>query len=73
MILLDRQVFLEIFKVLVFRLCLHFKLNIKVATGFSSFGFGSGLGWVWFRISKNIWLWFGSGFCDNVSVGSALF
>jgi hypothetical protein len=30
--------------------------------------FGSGLGWVWFRISKNIWLWFGSGFCDNLSV-----
>jgi hypothetical protein len=30
--------------------------------------FGSGLGWVWFRISKNIWLWFGCGFCDNLSV-----
>ncbi len=30
--------------------------------------FGSGLGWVWFRISKNIWLWFGSGFCDYLSV-----
>ncbi len=27
-----------------------------------------GLGWVWFRISKKIWLWFGSGFCDNLSV-----
>jgi hypothetical protein len=30
--------------------------------------FGLGLGWVWFQISKNIWLWFGSGFCDNLSV-----
>ncbi len=30
--------------------------------------FGSDLGWILFRISKNIWLWFGSGFCDYLSV-----
>ncbi len=40
----------------------------KVATDSSSFGFGSGLGWVWFRISQKIWLWFGSSFCDYLLV-----
>jgi hypothetical protein len=46
-------------------------IKIKVATVPVLLGlvqFGSGLGWVWFRISKKNWLWFGSGFCDYLSV-----
>ncbi len=39
-------------------------ISIKVATGSSSFGFGLGL----VSNFENIWWWFGSGICDNLSV-----